>query len=77
MHTMWNDKPLLETLPKRASHCDNRYQKVRDEQTKGQSKLRSTKRVAVVAEQSQGESSRSVNRKDSPQTWDLYDGKAV
>jgi len=35
------------------------------------------KRIAVVAERSQGESSRSVNRIDRPVAWDIYDGETL
>jgi len=35
------------------------------------------KRVAVVAERSQGESSRSVNRIDRPVAWSMYDGEEL
>jgi len=35
------------------------------------------KRVAVVAEQSQGKSSRSVNRIDRPMAWSMYDSQEL
>jgi len=35
------------------------------------------KRVSVVAERSQGESSRSVNRIDRPMAWSMYDGEEI
>jgi len=38
---------------------------------------RPRKRVAVVAEQSKGENSWSVNRIDRPVAWDIYDGEAL
>jgi len=38
---------------------------------------RQRKRVAVVAEGIQGESSRSVNRIDRPRAWSMYDGEEL
>ena len=35
------------------------------------------KRVAVVAERSQGESSRTVNRIDRPMAWSMYDSEEL
>ena len=35
------------------------------------------KRVAVMAERSQGESSRSVNRIERPVAWSMYDGEEL
>jgi len=74
---MWNDKPLLETLLKRAVRRDigaNRYESNKRKRDQPQPQRI---RVAVLAERSQGESSQSVNRIGRLVTWDIYNGERL